>query len=67
MRAWELEKIEPSSLCLLFARANGQLLQLDEDFKADKVTGDEYTEKRLKLKQTAGSLQEELARMGVVT
>jgi putative ABC transport system ATP-binding protein len=45
---------------------NGQLLQLDADFKADKVTGDEYTEKRMKLKQTLGSLQEELSRMGVV-
>jgi putative ABC transport system ATP-binding protein len=46
---------------------NGQLLQLDEDFKASKVTGDEYTEKRLKLKQTLVSLQEELSRMGIVT
>jgi putative ABC transport system ATP-binding protein len=46
---------------------NGQLLQLDEDFKAGKVTGDEYTETRTKLKQTLGSLQEELSRMGVVT
>jgi ABC-type lipoprotein export system ATPase subunit len=46
---------------------NGQLLQLDKDFKADKVTGDEYAEKRMKLKQTLGSLQEELARMGIVT
>jgi putative ABC transport system ATP-binding protein len=46
---------------------NGQLLQLDKDFKADKVTGDEYTEKRMKLKQTLGSLQEELSRMGMVT
>jgi putative ABC transport system ATP-binding protein len=46
---------------------NAQLLQLDEDFKADKVTGDEYTEQRTKLKQTLGSLQEELSRMGMVT
>jgi putative ABC transport system ATP-binding protein len=46
---------------------NAQLQQLDEDFKAGKVTGDEYTEKRLKLKQTLGSLREELSRMGVVT
>jgi putative ABC transport system ATP-binding protein len=44
-----------------------QLLQLDEDFRASKITGDEYTEKRLKLKQTLGSLREELSRMGVVT
>jgi putative ABC transport system ATP-binding protein len=46
---------------------NGQLLQLDEDFKAGKVTGDEYTEKRMKLKQTLESLREELSRMGMVT
>jgi len=46
---------------------NTQLLQLDEDFMAGKITGDEYTEKRLKLKQTLESLREELSRMGVVT
>ena len=46
---------------------NDQLLQLDEDFKTGKITGDEYTEKRVKLKQTLGSLREELSRMGVVT
>jgi ABC-type lipoprotein export system ATPase subunit len=46
---------------------NGQLHQLDKDFKTDKITGDEYTEKRTKLKQTIESLQEELSRMGMVT
>ncbi len=46
---------------------NGQLLQLDDDFKADKITGDEYTEQRMKLKQTLVSLKEELSRMGMVT
>jgi putative ABC transport system ATP-binding protein len=46
---------------------NTQLLQIDQDFKDDKITGDEYTEKRIKLKQTVGSLQEELSRMGMVT
>jgi putative ABC transport system ATP-binding protein len=46
---------------------NEQLLRLDEDFKTGTLTGDEYTEKRLKLKQTLGSLREELSRMGVVT
>ena len=46
---------------------NTQLLQLDEDFRAGKITGDEYTDKRLKLKQTLVSLREELSRMGVVT
>lgn len=46
---------------------NTQLLQLDEDFRAGKITGDEYTDNRSKLKQTLGSLREELSRMGVVT
>ncbi len=46
---------------------NEQMLQLDRDFRSNKITGDEYTEKRIKLKQTLGSLGEELSRMGVVT
>ena len=46
---------------------NEQLLRIDEDFRTGKITGDEYTEKRLKLKQTLESLREELSRMGVVT
>ena len=46
---------------------NGQLVQLDKDFKANKITGDEYTEQRIKLKQTLESLREELSRMGIVT
>jgi len=46
---------------------NDQLLQLDKDFKANKITGDEYTEQRTKLKQTHESLREELSRMGMVT
>ena len=46
---------------------NTQLLKLDEDFRASKITGDEYAEHRLKLKQTLESLKEELSRMGVVT
>ena len=44
-----------------------QLTKLDEDFKAEKISGDEYVEKRQNLKQTRNSLQEELHRMGVVT
>jgi putative ABC transport system ATP-binding protein len=46
---------------------NEQMLQIDKDFRSNKITGDEYTEKRLKLKQTLASLREELSRMGVVT
>ena len=46
---------------------SGQLLQLDAAFKADKITGDEYAEQRIKLNQTLRSLKEELSRMGMVT
>ena len=46
---------------------DAQLTKLDEDFKAGKIGGDEYVEKRQNLKQTRNSLQEELHRMGVVT
>lgn len=46
---------------------DAQLLQLDEDVRMGKTTGDEYTEKRLKQKQTLGSLKEELSRIGEAT
>jgi putative ABC transport system ATP-binding protein len=46
---------------------NVQLQQLDEDFRTAEITGDEYAERRQRLKQTRDSLQEELSRMGVVT
>jgi putative ABC transport system ATP-binding protein len=46
---------------------HSQLLQLDKDFKNDKLNGDEYTDQRTKLKQTITSLREELSRMGEVT
>jgi len=44
-----------------------QLGKLDEDFRAAKISGDEYVERRQNLKQTKTSLDEELHRMGVVT
>lgn len=44
-----------------------QLNQLDKDFKAGKISGDEYVEKRQSLKQIKDSLREELHRMGIVT
>jgi len=44
-----------------------QLQQLDKDFKAGKISGDEYAEQRLRLKQTKSGLEDELHRMGVVT
>ena len=46
---------------------NAQLQKLDEDFKTDKIGGDEYTERRQSLKQIRDSLKEELHRMGIVT
>ncbi len=44
-----------------------QLNQLDRDFKAGSITGDDYVVKRQSLKQLETSLREELQRMGVVT
>jgi putative ABC transport system ATP-binding protein len=44
-----------------------QLEQLDKDFRNEKMSGDEYVQKRQSLKQIKDSLQEELSRMGVVT
>jgi putative ABC transport system ATP-binding protein len=46
---------------------NGQLEQLDRDFRNEKMDGDEYMTKRQSLKQVKNSLREELVRMGVVT
>jgi putative ABC transport system ATP-binding protein len=45
---------------------NTQLDQLDRDFKADKIGGDDYVQKRQSLKQVRDSLKEELSRMGVI-
>ena len=44
-----------------------QLVKLDKDFRASKIDGDEYIERRQTLKQTKTSLTEELHRMGIVT
>jgi len=44
---------------------DSQLQQLDEDFKAGKIGGDEYVQRRQSLKQMRDSLKEELHRMGV--
>lgn len=49
------------------AEIDSELLKLDEDFKAGKIGGDEYVEKRQSLKQIRNSLREELHRMGIVT
>jgi putative ABC transport system ATP-binding protein len=44
-----------------------QLLKLDDEFKAGKISGDQYVERRQNLKQMKASLDEELHRLGVVT
>jgi len=44
-----------------------QLEQLDKDFRSEKISGDEYVQKRQSLKQIKDSLREELSRMGVIT
>ena len=49
------------------AEIDAQLIQLDEEFKAGKVSGDDYVEKRQSLKQIRESFRQELHRMGVVT
>jgi putative ABC transport system ATP-binding protein len=49
------------------AEVEQQMERLDEEFKAGKITGDEYVEKRQRLKQTWESFREELHRMGIVT
>ncbi len=49
------------------ADIEAQLATLDEDFKAGRISGDQYVERRQNLKQMKNSLDEELHRMGVVT
>jgi len=45
---------------------DAQLEKLDQDFRASKISGDEYAEQRQRLKQTKAGLLDELHRMGVV-
>jgi putative ABC transport system ATP-binding protein len=49
------------------ADIEAELQKLDEDFRSGKISGDEYTEKRQRLKQTKAGLEDELHRMGIVT
>lgn len=49
------------------ADIEAQLQKLDKDFRAGKISGDEYTEQRQRLKQTKAGLEDELHRMGIVT
>ena len=45
---------------------NMQILQLDCDFRSEKIDGDEYVQKRQSLKYIKDSLKEECSRMGVI-
>lgn len=45
---------------------NSEILQLDSDFRAEKLDGDEYVQKRQSLKHIQDSLREECSRMGVI-
>ena len=45
---------------------NTELDQLDADFKTDKISGDDYVQKRQTLKNIKDSLKEELSRMGFI-
>jgi putative ABC transport system ATP-binding protein len=43
-----------------------QMKQLDDDFRASRIDGDQYAEQRQRLKQAKAGLLDELHRMGVV-
>jgi len=49
------------------AEIGAQLEHLDRGFRSEKMSGDEYVQKRQALKQIRDSLREELSRMGVIT
>jgi ABC-type proline/glycine betaine transport system ATPase subunit len=49
------------------AEINVQLEQLDKEFRGEKMSGDEYVQKRQSLSQIRDSLREELSRMGIIT
>ena len=44
-----------------------QLVKLDEEFRQGRITGDEYAEHRLRLKQLKLGIQDELQRHGMLT
>src|SRR6266568_827709 len=43
-----------------------QMKQLDDDFRTGKVSGDEYADQRVRLRQVKAGLQDELQRQGVI-
>jgi len=47
------------------AEIDTQIVQLEADFKADKMTSDSYVTAKLKLSQTRESFKDELHKLGV--
>src|SRR2546428_9429969 len=43
-----------------------QLRQLDDDFKNDRISGDDYADHRIRLRQIRAGIQDELQRQGVI-
>ncbi len=43
-----------------------QLQQLDNDFKKGRISGDEYADQRVRLRQVRAGIQDELQRQGVI-
>jgi hypothetical protein len=43
-----------------------QMKQLDDDFRTGKVSGDDYADQHVRLRQVRAGLQDELQRQGVI-
>lgn len=48
------------------AELEQQIQQLDKDFKNGRISGDEYTDQRVRLRQVRAGIQDELQRQGVI-
>lgn len=48
------------------AETEQQLQQLDEEFRNHRITGDEYADQRVRLKQVRAGIMDELQRQGVI-
>ena len=48
------------------AETETQLQQLDEEFRSHRITGDEYADQRVRLKQVRSGIMDELQRQGVI-
>ena len=48
------------------AEVEQQLQQLDKDFKDGRISGDQYAEQRLRLRQVSAGIDDEMQRQGVI-